>query len=107
MKSVRRRYLLFMLHRDGSPVPEKRLAAEIRKQLLSLYGELVVADSKLYLNEYDEQSGVGILQCTEDSLKKVIAASALINVLDSTSVSFEPMRTSGTIKGLKKELQSP
>jgi RNase P/RNase MRP subunit POP5 len=107
MKRVRRRYLLFILHRDGPPVPEKRLAAEIRKQILSLYGELVVADSKLYLNEYDEQSGIGILQCTENSLKRVIAAAALINVLDSTSVSFEPVRTSGTVKGLKKELQFP
>ncbi|NHI83126.1 MAG: hypothetical protein EAX81_02310 [Candidatus Thorarchaeota archaeon] len=105
MRDVRRRYLLFTLHRDGPPVPEKALVSEIRKQLLSLYGELVVADSKLYLNEYQQKSGIGILQCSEKSLHKVIAAAAVIGMIDATSVSFEPRRISGTIRALKKKLE--
>lgn len=105
MKDVRRRYLLFTLHRDGPPVPGRVLVSEIRQQLLSLFGELVVADSRLYLNEYQEESGMGIIQCSEESLQKVIAAASLIRALDSTSVSFEPRKTSGTIKGLKNKLK--
>ena len=102
MKKVRRRYLLFKLHRDGSPIEEKQLSLTIWKSLLSLYGEIQAADSKLYLIDFDESSGEGILQCSLPSLQQVIAAAAVIGSINGTSVSFEPKRTSGTIKGLSR-----
>lgn len=79
---------------------EKRLVNAIRRNLLSLYGEIAVADSKLFLNKYDAESGVGILQCTESMLESVAAAAALLGVVDNTKVSFEPRKTSGTMRGL-------
>jgi RNase P/RNase MRP subunit POP5 len=81
-------------------VTEKQLISEIRKSLLSIFGEVVVADSKLFLNEYDEESGEGILQCSAAVLESVIAAAALVRTVEKTEVSFEPRRTSGTIKSL-------
>lgn len=100
MKRIRRRYLLFTLHRDGPPVTDKQLINEIRGNLLSLFGEIAVADSKLFLNEYNETSGVGILQCSARVLESVIAAAALVHTVEKTTVSFEPRKTSGTIKSL-------
>jgi RNase P/RNase MRP subunit POP5 len=38
------------------------------KSLLSLYGEIHAADSKLYLLDFDENSGVGVLQCSGSAL---------------------------------------
>ena len=102
MKKVRRRYLLFYLHRDGSPIEDKQLSLAIWKSLLSIFGEIQAADSKLYIINYDESTGVGILQCTLPSLQQVIAAAAVIGEINGTAVSFEPKKTSGTIKGLNR-----
>ena len=102
MKKVRRRYLLFKLHQEGPSIEEKSLNLVLWKSLLSLYGEIQAADSKLYIIEYDEVTGEGILQCTLPSLQQVIAAAAVIGEINGTIVSFEPKKTSGTIKGLKR-----
>ena len=102
MKKTRRRYLSFLLHSDGSKLDDKKLGTAIWKNLLSLYGEVSAADSKLYLVEFDEESGEGILQCTAPSLDKVIVSAVLIGSIGKSLVSFEPKKTSGTIKGLKR-----
>jgi RNase P/RNase MRP subunit POP5 len=69
---------------------------------MSLYGEVSAADSKLYLVEFDAKSGTGILQCTASSLNNVITSAVLIGSIGKSLVSFEPKKTSGTIKALKR-----
>ncbi|MFW9809841.1 MAG: Rpp14/Pop5 family protein [Candidatus Thorarchaeota archaeon] len=101
MKRIRRRYLSFHLHSDKPVDDEKKVSNAIWKNLLSLYGEIDAADSKLYLVKFDHKKGEGILQCTSSSLEKVITSAVLIGSIESTFVSFEPKRTSGTIKGLR------
>jgi RNase P/RNase MRP subunit POP5 len=100
MKKSRRRYLLFQLHREGQSVSGKHLGLALWKSLLSLYGEIHAADSRLYLLDFDENSGVGVLQCSASALEQIITAAAVIDSIEQISVSFEPKRTSGTIKGL-------
>lgn len=103
MKKSRRRYLAFHLHCDGPILDdEKLLSNAIWKNLLSLYGEVIAADSKLYLVSFESDKGDGILQCTLSSLEKVITSAVLIGSIGKTMVSFEPKRTSGTIKGLSR-----
>ena len=104
MKKSRRRYLLFHLHREGQPVSGKHLSMTLWKSLLSLYGEVHAADSKLYLLDFDEQSGVGVLQCSGSALQEIITAAVVISAIEQTSVSFEPKKTSGTIKGLNHRI---
>ena len=101
MKTRRKRYLKFRLHRDGISPAGKKIVEEIRKSLLSLYGEMAVADSRLYMSEYDEKSGVGVLQCNASLLDRVITSAVLISSIEKTRISFEPRKTSGTLKGLK------
>jgi RNase P/RNase MRP subunit POP5 len=100
MKKNRRRYLLFHLHREGQPVSGKHLGSALWKSLLSLYGEIHAADSKLYLLDFDEISGIGVLQCSASTLEQIITAAVVIKAIEQTLVSFEPKKTSGTIKGL-------
>ncbi len=103
MKKSRRRYLSFHLHSDGPTIDdEKQLSNAIWKNLLSLYGEISAADSKLYLVSFDQEKGEGVLQCTLSSLEKVITSAVLIGSIGKSLVSFEPKRTSGTIKALRR-----
>ena len=102
MKKTRRRYLSFHLHSENFTLDDKQLSTAIWKNLMSLYGEVSAADSKLYLVEFDEKSGAGILQCTAASLDNVITSAVLIGSIGKSLVSFEPKKTSGTIKALKR-----
>lgn len=103
MKKTRRRYLSFHLHRKGPVIEdEKELINAIWKNLLSLYGEVSAADSKLYLVSFDPKKGEGVLQCTLSSLEKVVTSAVLIGSIGNSKVSFEPKKTSGTIKGLSR-----
>ena len=100
MKKTRKRYLRFILHRNGADITDKQFSNAIWSSLLSLYGEICTADSKFYLNSYDAKKGTGILQCNAAALEKVIASAVMINSIGNTRVSFEPKKISGTIKGL-------
>lgn len=103
MKKTRKRYLSFHLHKEGPAIKdEKHLSNAIWKNLLSLYGEVSAADSKLFLVEFDGDTGEGVLQCTLSSLEKVITSAVLIGSIGTTNVSFEPKKTSGTLKALRR-----
>lgn len=102
MKKIRKRYLLFKLHREGPAIDSRQLVTAIRESLLSLYGEIRVADSKIFLNDYDAESGQGIIQCNADLLDYVISAASILASIDDTRISFQPRKTSGTLKGLKR-----
>jgi len=102
MRKMRRRYVLFHLHRDGPLINVYQLSAAIRKSFLSLFGEVSVADSKLFIGQYDADEGTGILQCNAESLDKLLASAALMTSIEGTKVSFQPKRASGTLKGLTR-----
>lgn len=105
MRSYRKRHVLFRLHSDGK-VTDREIAAAIRESVMSLFGELVVADSRLYIHSFDEATGTGILQVNGAFLEEVLAAAALIESIGPSRVSFNPQRTSGTIRSLLKSTKS-
>jgi len=90
------------LHSEDAKLNDKQLGAAIWENMLSLFGEVFTADSKFYLMEFDGETGAGILQCTSSSLDNVITSAVLIGTIGKNQVLFEPKKTSGTIKGLKK-----
>ena len=100
MKKGRKRYVLFQLFTEGPSIDDKQLIQAIRESLLSLYGEVSVADSRIYLNEFDMATGIGIIQCNATSLSQVLTSASIIGKIDDTHVSFKPRKTSGTLKGL-------
>ena len=102
MRKNRRRYLLFQLHKERGAITSNDLSIAIWRSLLSLFGEIEAAKSKLYLTEFDEKEGMGILHCNAEVLSHVIASAAVIESINGIKVSFEPRKTSGTIKSLKR-----
>ncbi|TXT56953.1 MAG: hypothetical protein BAJATHORv1_20551 [Candidatus Thorarchaeota archaeon] len=104
MKTSRRRHILFRIHSSGD-IPQGDIIIQIlRENLLSLFGEIVVADSKLYLEEFDDAKGRGVIQCDAKTMKEVLAAAAMMYEIGKNKVSFEPVKTSGTLKTLKPKL---
>ncbi|TFG12186.1 hypothetical protein EU537_10245 [Candidatus Thorarchaeota archaeon] len=101
MKPNRKRYVRFRLHQSDAKIGKHQLNDALWQELLSLFGESGIADTRLYLNEFDDETGVGILQCNAVHLERVIQAAILIRAIDGTLVSFEPLKTSGTLKSLK------
>ena len=100
MNRTRRRYVRFIAHSKAMLNDEKVLVEAIWKNLLSIFGEISASDSKLYMVKFDAENGTGILHCTEPSLVQVLAAAALVDTVSGTRISFQPLKTSGTIKGL-------
>ncbi|MFW9851110.1 MAG: Rpp14/Pop5 family protein [Candidatus Thorarchaeota archaeon] len=103
MKENRKRYLLFKVHLEGPAITIKQLSSAIWRNLHSLFGEVQISDARLYVNEYDEKTGIGYLQCNLTQLENVITAASLIESINSTKISFEPKKTSGTIKALHRK----
>ncbi len=101
MKMEKKRHLLFKLHGSGPQVTERQLVSAIRGSLHTLYGEVYVATSKLYLDEYNPENGKGILQCNLESLNQVVASACMLNRIGKTDVSFQPLRLSGSLRSLK------
>jgi len=105
MKQGRKRYTYFKLHRDGPTIDERQLSSAIWKSMLSLYGEIIVSETRFFLNEYDIERGTGYFQCNANLLQEVVSAAVLIGSIEKTYVSLEPLKTSGTIKALLKKVQ--
>ena len=101
MINYRRRYVRFRVYTSDT-LDKKELAKAIRKCILFLYGEVTLADSRFYINEFDSTSGVGIFHSTLKTLDKVLASAALVYRIGNINVSIQPLKTSGTIKGSKK-----
>ncbi len=100
MKRDRKRYVKFKLHASDACPDRSTLVKAMRKSLMSLYGEVLVADSKLFLTVYDPETGDGVVGCTLSTLEEVISAASLLFRVGDTYVSFEPIKTSGTLKAL-------
>jgi RNase P/RNase MRP subunit POP5 len=101
MKRLRRRYVLFHLHSEGKKIGERALVKAIWSNLLSIFGEVQAADSRLYMVEYDSETSVGVLQCNAALVREVVTAASLIGEIDGRPACFEPRRTAGTIKSLR------
>ena len=103
MRMNRKRYVLFKLHQKGPKVTGKQLSTALWNSMLSLFGEVSTSDSRLFIDEgFDEDSGIGFLQCNAASLNNVLAAAAVIGIIGKTKVSFQSKKTSGTIRALSR-----
>ena len=102
MKPNRKRYISFKLHQDGPPITDRQLSNAIWRSMLSLFGEIVVADARFYLNDFNEAEGTGFLQCNAGLVNQLIVSASLLDSIERTKVAFEPKKTSGTIKSLLK-----
>jgi RNase P/RNase MRP subunit POP5 len=104
VRASKRRYLAFLLNSKAHINP-KSVYEVISKSINKLYGLKGIMDSNLKLIEYDEVSKTGILRCNHIFLRSLRASLAMITDFDSIPASVHVIKTSGTIKSLKKKLK--
>ena len=102
VRGVRRRYLLFNVVGEHSPV-EKAIWETIRDSVLTLYGSKGLSLVDPNLMEYNEETRNGIIRCTHDTERFLRASLASIMNISGSPVAFKVQRTSGTIKALRKK----
>jgi RNase P/RNase MRP subunit POP5 len=105
VRASKRRYTAFLLDTEAY-VNKKSIYELIMTSIDKLYGSKGIMDSDIKLIEYDEVTKTGILRCTHIFMRSLRTSLAMITNLDSMPISIHVLKTSGTIKSLKKKLKS-
>jgi ribonuclease P/MRP protein subunit POP5 len=103
----RRRYLVFEVISERE-IERKELLKEIWDCIYSLYGDVGVSESKIWLIQYDKRAGIGILRCAHKKVEEVRAALACLHSVNETRtrIGIRVLGISGTIKGARKKFLS-
>jgi RNase P/RNase MRP subunit POP5 len=94
------RYLLTKVVAEET-IPEEALRLSVTESILSLFGEVGLAETEPRLFNYDEKDSTGIFKCARDSIEKLRAAVAMISTCAGKPVCVYVSAVSGTSKGLK------
>lgn len=98
----RKRYIAFEILSELE-IDRQGLIKEIWSSAYSLFGD--VGTSKLGLWLVKLEGNVGIVRCHRDRTEEVRAVLAAIDCIHSNPVGVFVLRTSGTIKGIKRALE--
>lgn len=103
----RERYIIFKVISEGNKEFSKE---EILKGCLyairSFLGDKGMSDANVYLIDWNENLGVGILKTTHKTKDDVIVALSLLSTINETKISVIPLNTTGTIKKAKEIIAS-
>ena len=81
-------------------VNERDLLRAIWEALYSLVGDVGVAACNIWLIDFDEKKGVGILRCSHRKVEEVRAALACIKI-GGRPLCIRVVRTTGTVKAAR------
>jgi ribonuclease P/MRP protein subunit POP5 len=97
----RQRYLLFeIIKKTKKSINEKDLMDSFWKVFADYFGIFSSSQSGIYLTKYDENTSLGILRCSHQSLNSVRATFSLLSKINHLNVIVHVMKTSGTLKNL-------
>ena len=103
VKKERRRYVLFKIISDFNlNLNNRDLLNAIWQSIWRYFGMREAMKIGLWLQELDTTEGYGILKCSQDTKELIIAALTLVRELNGKTIIISPLKTSGTIKTLKK-----
>lgn len=100
VKEVRWRYVIFHVH---SPLILKLedLKAALKRHMRAFLGTYGLSRSSFKLMTYDEESKLGILRCSHDSLETIRVALALLSTINGEPSSIHVMKVVGTYRKAK------
>ena len=103
-RALKKRYVLFRL--QAKDMEEHALKRAIYAEALKFFGELGLSEAALKLVSYDREKKTGILRCERSHLEKVLGFLALVDSLDGSEARLVAIKSSGTIQGLERVLES-
>ena len=106
MKYKRQRYLLFyyILEKEKIEFNEKILINLIWRSISRYFGIKETSNTGLWIVELNPMEHWGILRFVHTSKENVISSLGMIRFLKDSRFSIYPVKTSGTIKKIKKFL---
>lgn len=101
VREERNRYILFRIISEYSEFSEQELLTAIWKSIWNLFGLKEANKIGLWLLEVDFNKKCGIIRCSHKTKEYVISAITLVKELSGKSVILSPIKTSGTVRGIK------
>jgi len=103
VKKERQRYILFKIIGDNTVSFEKReFLDSLWNSIWRYFGMKEANKIGLWLLELDLEKNYGILRCSHNTKEIMISALSLIKEVAGKRVILSPVKTTGTIKTIKK-----
>ena len=103
MKKERQRYLLFKIITENEIIIEERdLIKAIWSSIWRYFGMKEATKTGLWLLELNIEQNYGILRCSHETKESIISALTLITTINGERIVVSPIKTSGTVKAIKK-----
>jgi len=100
----RQRYILFkIITEENFKFSKEDLIKSIWSSIWRYFGMKEANKIGLWLVEFDLEKKYGILRCSHKTKESLITALCLITEINNTRVILSTLKTSGTIKSLKKK----
>ena len=103
VKLERQRYILFKIIKETNLFCEKQdFLNLIWRSIWRYFGMKEANKIGLWLVKLNLEEEIGIIRCTNKTKEEIISALTLIREINGKRIILSPIKTSGTIKGLKK-----
>ena len=103
VKLERQRYILFKIIGDNNIFCEKKdILNLIWRSIWRYFGMKEANKIGLWLLKLNLEEEIGIIRCSNKTKEVIISALTLIREINGKRIILSPIKTSGTIKGLKK-----
>ena len=103
VKNERNRYILFKIIKEENLNFEHQVILNsIWKSIWRFFGMKEANKVGLWLIEYNEDKGLGIIRCAHHTKELIITSLSLVNEISGKRIILSPIKTSGTIKTIKK-----
>jgi ribonuclease P/MRP protein subunit POP5 len=103
VKTERNRYILFQIIKENDlRIDPKDILNSMWKSIWKFFGMKEANKVGLWLIEYDTENDLGLIRCSHYTKELIISALALIKKISGRKAIISPIKTSGTIKSMKK-----
>ena len=103
VKNERSRYILFKIIKEEKINFEPPVILNsIWKSIWRFFGMKEANKVGLWLIDLNEDKGLGLIRCAHQTKELIITALSLVNEISGKKIILSPIKTSGTIKTIKK-----
>ena len=103
VKNERNRYILFKIIKEENLNFEPQvLLNSIWKSIWRFFGMKEANKVGLWLIEFNEEKNLGLIRCAHQTKELIITALSLVNEISGKKIILSPIKTSGTIKTIKR-----
>ena len=103
VKIEKQRYILFRIIKENGTIFDKQdFLRLIWRSIWRYFGIKEANKIGLWLIKLNFKEEIGIIRCSNETKEEVISALTLIKEINGKRIILSPIKTSGTIRGIKK-----